>query len=150
MQVQLQYLEMISYVVVSRTCIYLIVMQTSLVNQKNFFRYTMLFILVILVIILCYSAACYMIRRTGNGPLNASSTSDWQLGTPYSEVVQATSGFFEENLVGSGSFGSVYKGVLYGDGTVVAVKVINLQHHGASKSFMDEIKALREKQGPQR
>ncbi|KAK2993731.1 hypothetical protein RJ640_018352 [Escallonia rubra] len=97
----------------------------------------------ILVIILCFSAACYVIRRTGNGPLTASSTSDWQLGTSYSEMVQATSGFSEENLVGSGSFGSVYKGVLYGDGAVVAVKVINLQHHGASKSFTDETRALR-------
>ncbi|KAK2993733.1 hypothetical protein RJ640_018354 [Escallonia rubra] len=97
----------------------------------------------ILVIILCSFAACYMIRRPENRPLTASSPRDWQLGTSYSEMVQATSGFSEENLVGSGSFGSVYKGVLYGYGTVVAVKVINLQHHGASKSFMDEIKALR-------
>ncbi|KAK3015506.1 hypothetical protein RJ639_005388 [Escallonia herrerae] len=97
----------------------------------------------ILVIILCSFAACYMIRRPENRPLTASSPRDWQLGTSYSEMVQATNGFSEENLVGSGSFGSVYKGVVHGYGAVVAVKVIYLHHHGASKSFMDEIKALR-------
>ncbi|VVA38781.1 PREDICTED: probable LRR receptor [Prunus dulcis] len=42
-----------------------------------------------------------------------------------------------------GSFGSVYKGVLSNDGTIVAVKVLNLQQEGASKSFVDECKALR-------
>ncbi|BBG93619.1 Leucine-rich repeat protein kinase family protein [Prunus dulcis] len=41
------------------------------------------------------------------------------------------------------SFGSVYKGVLSNDGTIVAVKVLNLQQEGASKSFVDECKALR-------
>ncbi|CAL8992628.1 unnamed protein product [Prunus brigantina] len=42
-----------------------------------------------------------------------------------------------------GSFGSVYKGVLCNDGTIVSVKVLNLQQEGASKSFVDECKALR-------
>ncbi|KAB2630506.1 LRR receptor-like serine/threonine-protein kinase [Pyrus ussuriensis x Pyrus communis] len=41
------------------------------------------------------------------------------------------------------NFGSVYKGVIPSDGTVVAVKVLNLQQQGASKSFNDECKALR-------
>ncbi|KAK2984117.1 hypothetical protein RJ640_025444 [Escallonia rubra] len=40
------------------------------------------------------------------------------------------------------SFGSVYRGII-GDGKLVAVKVLNLQHRGASKSFMAECEALK-------
>ncbi|PQQ07138.1 putative LRR receptor-like serine/threonine-protein kinase [Prunus yedoensis var. nudiflora] len=68
---------------------------------------------------------------------------DWRLGVSYSELVESTDGFSVDNLIGSGSFGSVYKGVLPSDGTVVAVKVLNLQQEGASKSFIDECKALK-------
>ena len=43
-----------------------------------------------------------------------------------------------------GSFGSVYKGVLSQGERPVAVKVLNLQQHGASRSFMVECKALKQ------
>ncbi|XP_020421786.1 probable LRR receptor-like serine/threonine-protein kinase At3g47570 isoform X1 [Prunus persica] len=68
---------------------------------------------------------------------------DWRLGVTYSELVESTDGFSVGNLIGSGSFGSVYKGVLPSDGTVVAVKVLNLQQEGASESLIDECKALK-------
>ncbi|ONH94992.1 hypothetical protein PRUPE_7G044700 [Prunus persica] len=42
-----------------------------------------------------------------------------------------------------GSFGSLYKGVIPRDGTIVSVKVLNLQQQGSFKSFIDERKALR-------
>ncbi|KAL5570535.1 hypothetical protein UlMin_027110 [Ulmus minor] len=61
----------------------------------------------------------------------------------YRALLEATSGFSSENLIGSGSFGTVYKGVLDEEETIVAVKVLNLQNKGASKSFMAECKALR-------
>ncbi|KAK9755085.1 hypothetical protein RND81_01G001500 [Saponaria officinalis] len=59
----------------------------------------------------------------------------------YDMLLKATNGFSSESLIGSGSFGSVFKGVL--DGITVAVKVLNLQHCAASKSFAAECKALR-------
>ncbi|KAL9245391.1 hypothetical protein vseg_019052 [Gypsophila vaccaria] len=59
----------------------------------------------------------------------------------YDELLKATAGFSSENLLGMGSFGSVYKGIL--DGKTVAVKVLNMQQGGASKSFMAECSALR-------
>ncbi|KAF0901972.1 hypothetical protein E2562_011802 [Oryza meyeriana var. granulata] len=42
------------------------------------------------------------------------------------ELVDATDGFSEANLIGRGGYGNVYRGVLH-DGAVVAVKVLHLQ-----------------------
>jgi hypothetical protein len=63
----------------------------------------------------------------------------------YGELMKATSGFTSENLLGTGSFGSVYRGTMMeGDHEViVAVKVINLQQRGASQSFVAECETLR-------
>ncbi|XP_026434169.1 probable LRR receptor-like serine/threonine-protein kinase At3g47570 [Papaver somniferum] len=60
----------------------------------------------------------------------------------YEELRAATDNFDEANLVGSGSFGSVYKGKLWGE-VMVAVKVLNLDQAGASKSFFAECDALK-------
>lgn len=57
--------------------------------------------------------------------------------------MKATDGLSAANLLGMGSFGSVYKGVLEQGQTTVAVKVLNIVHHRASKSFFDECEALK-------
>ncbi|XP_057723513.1 LRR receptor-like serine/threonine-protein kinase EFR [Arachis stenosperma] len=64
------------------------------------------------------------------------------LRVSYGELHQATNGFSSSNLVGTGSFRSVYRGTLVHFERPVAVKVLNLQTRGASKSFMAECKAL--------
>ncbi|KAK9931824.1 hypothetical protein M0R45_019084 [Rubus argutus] len=75
-------------------------------------------------------------------------SSDGQLTTAehimisYHELRRATNDFCESNSLGVGSFGSVYKGLL-SDGTIVAVKVLNLKMEGAFKSFDAECKVWR-------
>ncbi|GKU87789.1 hypothetical protein SLEP1_g2130 [Rubroshorea leprosula] len=59
------------------------------------------------------------------------------------ELSQATSEFSSSNLIGKGSFGSVYKGIMGRDGMSLAVKVLHLEQKGAFKSFMAECGALR-------
>ncbi|XP_029130301.1 receptor kinase-like protein Xa21 isoform X2 [Cajanus cajan] len=60
----------------------------------------------------------------------------------YGELHEATNGFSSSNLVGTGSFGSVYGGSLLHFARPIAVKVLNLEKGGASKSFTAECKAL--------
>ncbi|XP_050258898.1 receptor kinase-like protein Xa21 [Quercus robur] len=61
----------------------------------------------------------------------------------YQVLLKATDGFSSANLIGVGSFGLVYKGILGEDESIVAVKVINIQRQGASKSFISECEALK-------
>ncbi|XP_026417612.1 receptor kinase-like protein Xa21 [Papaver somniferum] len=64
----------------------------------------------------------------------------------YSELLKATNGFNDStNLLGVGSFGSVYKGIFLQqeESKPVAVKVLHLQQRGATKSFLAECDALR-------
>ncbi|KAF7851020.1 hypothetical protein BT93_L4707 [Corymbia citriodora subsp. variegata] len=61
----------------------------------------------------------------------------------YGTLLKATDGFSSTNLVGVGSFGSVYKGVLEDNGIAVAVKVLHLEGRGALKSFVVECEVLK-------
>ncbi|KAG5244888.1 LRR receptor serine/threonine-protein kinase [Salix suchowensis] len=60
----------------------------------------------------------------------------------YRELCKATGSFDTGNLIGKGSFGSVYKAEL-GDGTAVAVKVLDTEKYGSWKSFLAECEALK-------
>jgi len=61
----------------------------------------------------------------------------------YEDIAKATNGFSPVNMVGLGSFGAVYKGILPFEDDPVAIKVFNLSKYGAPKSFIAECEALR-------
>ncbi|XP_047979537.1 probable LRR receptor-like serine/threonine-protein kinase At3g47570 [Salvia hispanica] len=86
-------------------------------------------------------------KKTKENPRPVGSSEDaiggQLLRLSYADLLKATNGFSESNAVGSGKFGSVYKAVLDDEkGIVVAVKVLNLEVRGASKTFMAECRVL--------
>nr|XP_040247203.1 LOW QUALITY PROTEIN: probable LRR receptor-like serine/threonine-protein kinase At3g47570 [Aegilops tauschii subsp. strangulata] len=61
----------------------------------------------------------------------------------YRDIAQATQSFSESNLVGRGSYGSVYRGKLTQAKIQVAIKVFDLDVRYADKSFISECEVLR-------
>jgi LRR receptor-like serine/threonine-protein kinase EFR len=85
----------------------------------------------------------WWLRKSKRIRISASSFGRFYERISYQDLFNATGGFSEWNLIGSGHFGIVYKGKLGPDETSVAVKVLNLEKQGASKSFIAECQALR-------
>ncbi|XP_058198325.1 probable LRR receptor-like serine/threonine-protein kinase At3g47570 [Rhododendron vialii] len=82
-------------------------------------------------------------KRSESSPSTMFPVNERFRQVSYAEIVQATNQFSSSNLIGEGRYGSVYKGVLGNEGTVVAVKVFKLTERGAAKSFMAECNTLR-------
>ncbi|KAG2729809.1 hypothetical protein I3760_01G266700, partial [Carya illinoinensis] len=94
------------------------------------------------IFVLSFIFVCWL-RKKRKEP-TSSASENLLLNMSYQRLLKATNGFSSANLLGVGSFGSVYKGVLDDEGgNIIAVKVLNLQRHGASKSFLAECEALR-------
>lgn len=59
----------------------------------------------------------------------------------YQDIVRATDQLSSANIIGSGSFGTVYKGRL--EDNLVAIKIFNLEIFGANNSFVAECATLK-------
>ncbi|KAL2513319.1 putative LRR receptor-like serine/threonine-protein kinase [Abeliophyllum distichum] len=100
----------------------------------------------IISVILAVTITLLVVRRQNSNkdaPQNEISLQlEWRR-ISYRELEEATNAFSESNIIGSGSFGSVYGGTL-SDGLNVAVKVFNLQSEEAreTKSFVTESQVL--------
>ncbi|KAI3705420.1 hypothetical protein L1987_75657 [Smallanthus sonchifolius] len=110
-------------------------------HKKNFPMFvTVIFIASTLLAIICL-AYVWCKKKRKRQPTQVS-TSDRFLKVSYSQLLKATNGFSEANLIGNGGFRFVYKGILdENDDRFVAVKVLHLQNRGAQRSFMRECKA---------
>ncbi|XP_058008013.1 probable LRR receptor-like serine/threonine-protein kinase At3g47570 [Hevea brasiliensis] len=88
---------------------------------------------------------CFFLCLSRKRKRESSSTSHGKelLKLSYQSLLKATNGFSSDNLIGTGSFGSVYKGILDQEGIVIAVKVFKLMNREASKSFIAECEVLR-------
>ncbi|KAF5804283.1 putative protein kinase RLK-Pelle-LRR-XII-1 family [Helianthus annuus] len=84
----------------------------------------------------------YCKKRNTNKPLDKISTKSFEK-ISYGRLFKATEGFSLENLIGTGSFASVYKGVFDESGLTAAIKVLNLNCGVGIRSFTAECEALR-------
>ncbi|KAM3276496.1 hypothetical protein ACQJBY_044728 [Aegilops geniculata] len=97
------------------------------------------------VIFLVFFLLAWNKQRSNGNP--STATIQGYPSVSYLTLAKATNGFSTANLLGSGTFGSVYKGNLGGDrgdsANIVAIKVLKLQTPGALKSFTVECEAIR-------
>ncbi|CAL5190115.1 unnamed protein product [Lathyrus oleraceus] len=96
----------------------------------------------ILIFFITFLAVHSLTRKRKRLPSSPISLQNESLRVTYGDLHEATNGFSSSNLVGVGSFGSVYKGSLLNFERLVAVKVLNLETRGAAKSFVAECNAL--------
>ncbi|XP_058110906.1 probable LRR receptor-like serine/threonine-protein kinase At3g47570 [Magnolia sinica] len=106
-------------------------------------KFSIIGVVLCLISLSCFFTTLYWVRKSRKKPSVPPSVEDPFMIVSYADLFKATDGFSSANLIGTGSFGSVYKGTQDGDGTVFAVKVLNLQQQGALRSFMAECEALR-------
>ncbi|KAL8260917.1 hypothetical protein R6Q59_024966 [Mikania micrantha] len=103
-------------------------------------------IAVLLVSICCVILYRYLKRNVrSNTRSNTKSQPELNHNFPritYKELSEATNGFNDQNLLGSGGYGRVYHGSLP-DGTQIAVKVLQLQTGNSTKSFNRECQVLK-------
>ncbi|PQM33037.1 putative LRR receptor-like serine/threonine-protein kinase [Prunus yedoensis var. nudiflora] len=99
--------------------------------------------LLVIVMVMSYCFLCSLRRKRKEIPLSTLANNFLQVS--YATLLRATDEFSSADLIGAGSFGYVYKGILDDNDKhqLVAVKVFNLLRHGGSKSFMTECEALR-------
>ncbi|XP_062222657.1 receptor kinase-like protein Xa21 [Phragmites australis] len=97
----------------------------------------------LVLLLLIYFLFTWNKKRLANGP-SALSLQGRPLFS-YSQLLEATDGFATTNLLGTGTFGSVYRGKINGETgeNFIAVKVLKLQTPGALKSFTAECEAMR-------
>ncbi|QHO27340.1 uncharacterized protein [Arachis hypogaea] len=113
-------------------------------HKRSLKRRVILFIVFGGILISCVAfISIYLLKKKAKKlPTTSLALQYRYVKVSYGELHQATNGFSSSNLVGTGSFGSVYRGTLVHFERPVAVKVLKLQTSGASKSFMVECNAL--------
>ncbi|KAL4385221.1 hypothetical protein GQ457_15G001070 [Hibiscus cannabinus] len=122
---------------------------TEIVRKgRNFPRRVVIATGIVLLVVL-FLVCLFAIKQVGlskrkEGNAIASPLENTHLKLSFAELLHATNDFSSANIIGKGRYGTVYKGILSSDDqTTVAVKVLNLQQRGASRTFNAECEALR-------
>ncbi|XP_071709548.1 receptor kinase-like protein Xa21 [Rutidosis leptorrhynchoides] len=113
-------------------------------HNGNKFPPFVIFILIVsaLISILVFVYVCCKSKRKIQVPQSSSMNGRF-LKVSYGQLLKATNGFSQANLIGKGGFSSVYKGTLDQDDKLIAVKVLHLQNRGADRSFTAECEVWR-------
>ncbi|CAF1916931.1 unnamed protein product [Brassica napus] len=103
-------------------------------------------IIFLLLLVITSLSPCWFIKRKRNLQTDnptPSALETFHGNISYRDIRTATDDFSLSNLIGSGSFGTVFKALLPTMDKVVAVKVLNMERRGAKKSFMAEFESLK-------
>ncbi|KAJ0465977.1 putative protein kinase RLK-Pelle-LRR-XII-1 family [Helianthus annuus] len=130
----------------SRLCGGLIQLGLPKCEAKKHRKRFPVYVIVILIASTLFIILCLVYswcKKKSKSQASQSSTNERFLKVSYNELLKATDGFSEANLIGQGGFSSVYKGILGHVDRSVAVKVLHLQSREARKSFVRECEAWR-------
>ncbi|XP_071738527.1 LRR receptor-like serine/threonine-protein kinase EFR [Rutidosis leptorrhynchoides] len=104
------------------------------------------FVIVLMIVSMLLVVSCIvyvLFKKKRKDQPSQSTTNEQFMKVSFDQLLKATDGFSEANLIGKGGSSSVYKGVLEHDDRFVAVKVLHLQIQGAYKNFIRECEAWR-------
>lgn len=98
-------------------------------------------------VIICASGFYLFWRKSKLKDEEEDEIEDWELEYwphrfSYEELSQATDGFSNGNLLGSGGFGRVYKGITLPNNTEIAVKCVSHDSKQGLREFMAEISSM--------
>ncbi|KAM0954178.1 putative protein kinase RLK-Pelle-L-LEC family [Dioscorea sansibarensis] len=113
-------------------------------KDKSKFLTTWLSIVTCAALLIAMAIAIFLVRRRMKF---AELLEDWELQYAsqrfsYKALFKATSGFKDKELLGSGAFGRVYKGVIPKSNTEVAVKRVSHESRQGMREFIAEITSL--------
>ncbi|XP_057821358.2 L-type lectin-domain containing receptor kinase SIT2 [Cryptomeria japonica] len=94
------------------------------------------------VFLLLAVAVMWFKRKKSRDPVEEWEVEYWPHRFSYRDLATATKGFREEQVIGCGGFGKVYKGVLCSNGLEVAVKCLLRESSEGVKEFIAEISSL--------
>ena len=112
-------------------------------KPRNSIGFKLAIVVISIVLFFVFLIVLYWMKKSKKKSPSKVSTMDLLPHVSYKDLYQATCGFSLDNLIGSSSFSSVYKWAFHHEERLVAIKVPNLRHEGASKSFLVECNALR-------
>lgn len=95
-----------------------------------------------LILCLLIAVAVFLRRAKDGETMEEWEQEFWPHRFTHKELSLATCGFTEENVLGQGGFGKVYKGVLPSSGYEVAVKCITKEFTEGMKGFVAEISSM--------
>jgi hypothetical protein len=118
---------------------------TKMLSRKKVMTISVVAGILSVILVFLLSALTHWRRKSRREKPQESLLSGQRMRVTYAELVNATNGFSSENLIGVGSFASVYKARMmnHDQQLVVAVKLFNLQTRGTFKSFDAECETMR-------